>query len=116
LFPELRAELERHFAALKPEGDDFVIQQYQGTCWSSLRRSFYNIANKAGLEKIPRPFDNMRMSRCNEVLKRWGRMLENLWMGHSAVVMEVYYLYVSDEDFSGAAREYTKPDDENVEG
>jgi integrase len=115
LFPGLRVELERHFAAVQPASNDFVIQQFLGTGGYKLRCIFYDIADKAGLERIPRPFDNMRMSRCNEVRRRWGWALENLWMGHSAPIMEKHYLHVSDEEFTEAAREDTKPDDENIE-
>jgi hypothetical protein len=52
---------------------------------------------------IVRPFDNMRMSRSNEVLKRWGQAKESLWIGHSVKVMRDHYLTLSDEDFSDAA-------------
>jgi integrase len=116
LFPELRSELERHFAAVKPKNDDFVVQRFQGTSWGSFRNSFLKITVRAGLGKIVRPFDNMRMSRDNEVVRRWGPALASLWKGHSMTVMEKHYLHSMDKDFTKAAREYTKPDDENVEG
>ena len=50
-----------------------------------------------------RPFDNMRMSRSNEVLARWGQAKESLWIGHSAQVMKDHYLCLSDSDFAEAA-------------
>jgi hypothetical protein len=61
------------------------------------------IAAISGLGIIVRPFDNMRMSRSNEVLNRWGQAKESLWIGHSAKVMKDHYLCLSDEDFSEAA-------------
>jgi integrase len=66
LFPELRIELERHFAAAKPKGDDFVIQQLQRIIWNKLRCSFDTITDKAGFKRMSHPFHNMRRSRRNE--------------------------------------------------
>jgi len=43
------------------------------------------------------------MSRSNEVRKRWGQMLESLWIGHSERVMKDHYALVSDEEFAEAA-------------
>jgi hypothetical protein len=57
----------------------------------------------AGLGEIQRPFDNMRMSRSNEVLNAWGEAKESLWIGHSVQVMKDHYLCVSDDDFAKAA-------------
>ena len=53
--------------------------------------------------KVVRPFDNMRMSRSNEVLARWGQAKESVWIGHSAAVMKDHYLCLSDTDFAEAA-------------
>ena len=38
LFPELREELKRHFSLDGTEGNEFVIQDLQGTAWSLLSR------------------------------------------------------------------------------
>jgi integrase len=102
LFPELRAELERHFSSVETEENEFVIKHYQKTCWN-LYDPFQTIARRAGLGIIVRPFDNMRMSRSNEVRRRWGQMLESLWIGHSERVMKDHYALVSDEEFAEAA-------------
>jgi len=102
LFPELRAELERHFSLVETKGNEFVIEHYQNTAWQ-LRCPFQVIARRAGLGTIIRPFDNMRMSRSNEVRRRWGPVLESLWIGHSERVMKDHYALVSDEEFAEAA-------------
>jgi hypothetical protein len=102
LFPELRTELEQHFSLDGTKESEFVIEHYQKTCWN-LYNPFQTIAKRAGLGEIIRPFDNMRMSRSNEVLNRWGQAKESLWIGHSARVMRDHYLRLSDEDFSDAA-------------
>jgi integrase len=99
LFPVLRTELERHFSAVRPDNDDFMIQQLQGTCWQ-LRQQFEKITAKAGLGQINCPFNNMRKSRSNEVVREWGQERENLWLGHSYKVMKKHYLRPIDTDFS----------------
>ena len=49
------------------------------------------IAKRAGLGKIIRPFDNMRMSRSNEVDREFGSIKESLWIGHSERVKKEHY-------------------------
>ena len=102
LFPELRTELERHFSLDETKGNEFVIEHYQKTGWN-MYTPFQTIARRAGLGVIIRPFDNMRMSRSNEVRRRWGPVLESLWIGHSEKVMKDHYALVSDEEFAEAA-------------
>ena len=102
LFPELRTELERHFSLVETKTNEFVLEHFQNKSWD-LYRPFQRIANRAGLGTIVRPFDNMRMSRSNEVLTRWGQAKESLWIGHSAKVMKDHYLRLSDSDFAEAA-------------
>jgi integrase len=101
LFPELRAVLERHFA--ETPCNEFVIQHYQGMAWQ-IGSPFQTIARRAGLGTIIRPFDNMRMSRSNEVEQRWGAKLESLWIGHSEATMRKHYAKAREEDFADAAK------------
>ena len=98
LFPELRAELERHFSLDETKGNEFVIEHFQNTSWQ-LHTQFQTIAKRADLGTILRPFDNMRI----EVRKRWGQVLESLWIGHSERVMKDLYALVSDDEFAEAA-------------
>ena len=103
LFAELREELDRHFLADELIGDTFVIDGLQGTAWN-LHEPFQKIADNAGLGTITRPFDNMRMSRSNEVWERWGPVKENLWIGHSESTRRKHYKgELSDEAFAEAA-------------
>jgi integrase len=99
LFPALRSELQKHFDA--SDGNEFVIQHYQGMSWK-LGSPFKIIAKRAGLE-IPRPFDSMRTTRSNEVVREFGAVMESLWIGHSIQVMKKFYLQPSDNDFAKAA-------------
>jgi integrase len=102
LFAELRTELQRHFD--ESQDNDFVIQGFQGTGWK-LYNLFQDIASNAGLDEIKRPFVNMRRTRSNEVLRKFGAAKESLWIGHSTKTMEKHYLQMEDKDFSEAAGE-----------
>ena len=103
LFPELQAELERQFSLDETKGNEFVIERYQKTSWN-LHAAFEGISKRAGLGTIIRPFDNMRMSRSNEVWERFGSGKENLWIGHSEMIRRKHYQgELSDEAFAEAA-------------
>jgi integrase len=103
LFPELRKELEKLCLTAIRQNDEFVIQSFQGKEWN-LIVPFQRIAKEAGLGKVVRPFDNMRMSRSNEVLRQFGSQKESLWIGHTADVMSKHYFQLSDDDFTEAAQ------------
>jgi hypothetical protein len=45
----------------------------------------------------------MRMSRSNEVERKFGSKKESLWIGHSDKVMIKHYLVLEDEDYAKAA-------------
>jgi len=104
LFPELREELQRLF----DEGpkSEFVISRYRAPS-QNLGTQFARIAKLAGLTKIPRPFDNMRASRSNEIYAKYGAFYESAWIGHSAKVATDHYLWVSDENVKRAGIERT---------
>ena len=101
LFPELRTELERHSSQNETRVSEFVIEHFQNTSWN-LYSPFQTIARRAGLTDINRPFDNMRMSRSNEVERKFGSKMESLWIGHSEKVMKKHYLVLEDEDYAKA--------------
>jgi len=96
LFDELKVELQNHFS---DNENEFVVQGHQKTDWN-LSNPFQKILERAGLGKIACPFANMRRSRANEVVRRWGEAMEKLWIGHTADVMEKHYLCPLDTDFA----------------
>ena len=103
LFPELRTELDRHYSLDEAKDNEFVIQGLQNSSWG-LHAAFQSIAKRAGLGKVIRPFDNMRMSRSNEVDREFGSLKESLWIGHSERVKKEHYYRLEDSDFAEAAR------------
>ncbi|MCL2006356.1 MAG: hypothetical protein FWG73_09390 [Planctomycetaceae bacterium] len=88
--------MQKHFS---DNENEFAIQSYQGTAWR-LSEHFQQIAESADLGRIKCPFRNMRRSRSNEVVRRWGETKESLWIGHTADVMERHYRQHLDEDFA----------------
>jgi integrase len=104
LFPELRKVLEQHFSLDGTKDNKFVIEhiRHSNTSWN-LHAPFQAIASRAGLDKIVRPFDNMRMTRSNEVDRKFGSKKESLWIGHSEQVMKKHYLVLDDDDYAEAA-------------
>ena len=100
--PELKAELETLFFSPKSEGKTHVINRYRDPK-QNLGTQFDRIAKQAGLPDIPRPFDNMRMTRSNEVYDRWGAFKESQWIGHSAKVRQDHYLMIQDGDYEVAS-------------
>jgi len=70
----------------------------------NLGTQFARIAKKAGLEKISRPFDNMRASRATEVYAEFGAKNEEAWIGHSKKIAMQHYLMVRKGDYAKAAK------------
>ena len=104
LFPELVEELHRLMADGKTS--EFVITRYRDPS-QNVGTQFARIVKLAGLPEIPRPFDNMRASRSNEIYSRYGAFYESAWIGHSASVASDHYLWVSDENVKRAGMERT---------
>ena len=119
LFPELRSELQCLLLQHKCETrENHVINRYRNSN-TNLGTQFARIVKMAGLEPIKRPYDNMRMSRSNEIYSKWGAFKESQWIGHSSRVRADHYLMMTDEDFADAAnwsKESAKPEKENENG
>ena len=103
IFPELKSELETLFSNPESKGKTHVINRYRDPK-QNLGTTFAKIVKRAGLPKIPRPFDNMRMTRSNEIYKRFGAFKESQWFGHSGRVRQDHYLVIQDSDYDEAAQ------------
>lgn len=118
LFPALREILEKHPERGNSESE-FVINRYRRPD-QNLGTEFARIAKRAGLEKIPRPFDNMRASRAMEIDAEFGAFYESKWLGHSQRVADKCYKHSRSADFQRAIGDQTgirnpeeKPETEN---
>jgi len=103
IFPELKAELETLFSKPISKGKEFVINRYRNP-EQTLSGQFTAIREQAGLPEIPRPFDNMRATRSNEIYVRFGASKESAWIGHTARTRAAHYDMVTDDDYAVAAQ------------
>lgn len=85
------------------EGTDFVINRYPNRAKTNLGTQFKRIADRAGLNEIPRPFDNMRASRSTEVNDEFGSYCESQWIGHTIKIARKHYLQIRASDVARAA-------------
>ena len=105
LFPELRMILEELFSVSAE--NEYVINLYRDP-ETNIGTQFARIARKAGVQKIPRPFDNMRATRATEIYCEHGAYLESQWVGHTAKTAHEHYIQVRDVDFNRAAGRRTE--------
>lgn len=102
LFPALRVELEALRRMVAGRDDEFVIVKYPRREDTNLGRPFSRIVQRAGLDIIKRPFDNMRMCRSNEIECLHGSKCETAWIGHSSETAKKHYLRALRDDLRRA--------------
>ncbi len=100
IFPELRPFLEKAFEEAE-EGQEFVVPLARNT--GNLRTHALRIIQKAGVKVWPKPFQNLRASRENELMQQYPAHLVLAWIGHTAAVARDHYLKVTDEDYDRAS-------------
>lgn len=104
LFPEVRRELA-DLQEVAGKGA-YVISTYRSS-EANLRTTFLKIVDRAGVDRFPKPFNNLRAS-CRRDLKvhciREGidEAAVTQWLGHSKQVGEEYYDRVTEEDYRAA--------------
>ena len=117
IFAEIAVELEKLRSTPGNESTEYVINRYPDREQSNLGTQFSRIAKRAGIGKVPRPFDNMRASRSTEIHRQHGAKKESVWIGHSLKVALEHYLMVTDDDYAIAAgKKVIKPVDDTAGG
>ena len=102
IFPELRAYLEAAFDEA-PEGATQIIRKYR-TDSSNWRTGFGRIIDRAGLDRWPKPFQNLRSTRQTELEDIFPGHVVSAWMGNTPKVARKHYLQVHDAHFARAAQ------------
>ncbi|MDR3198676.1 MAG: phage integrase SAM-like domain-containing protein [Planctomycetaceae bacterium] len=109
IFPEMVSEIKKLETECN-KSSEFVINGFRTPTGErhekpALTYQFDQISIGAGLGEIERPFDNMRMSRSNELRRNpnIGTKLESMWLGHSQKVADEHYFYLNRADFKRAA-------------
>jgi integrase len=100
LFPELRPFLDKAFEEAA-EGEEYVVPLARQT--GNLRTHALRIIEKAGVKVWPKPFQNLRASRENELMQQHPAHLVLAWIGHTAAVARDHYLKVTDADYDRAS-------------
>ena len=103
LFPKVLEELDKLRSILGNEGQEFIINRYSNREVINLVQPLTKIAERAGIGRIVRPFDNMRASRSTEIFNKYGAKVESAWIGHSEKIANKCYLMVTDADYDAAA-------------
>jgi integrase len=101
LFPELADALNELWDT-KPDGStDWIFPNLRNT-GKNLRTHLLRIAARAGVERLPKPFHNMRSSRAIELAKEYPAHVCSSWLGHSVAIAQAHYLRVQPTDFARA--------------
>ena len=93
LFPELLPFLLDLHEVSKHNGpDDYVIQKRRTQSEANLRGRMYRLCIKAGVEKWPKIFQNLRSTRQTILEQFYPRGTVCEWMGNTADVAEGHYI------------------------
>ena len=107
LFPELLPVL-REWSENSPDGSEYVISSLvsgsnrSGRQGRNLRKPFQKFISLAGFDPWPKPFQNLRSTRENELERFNPSHVVQDWIGHSRKTAEDHYLRVSEADFDRA--------------
>jgi site-specific recombinase XerD len=113
IFPELRPELE---AALAEAGDAAlddpagtpVIRHPRASSWN-FATDLKELIELAGVTPWSKPFQNLRLTRANELAQSFPLHVVCEWIGHSRQVAQEHYLRASNADFAKAAESGATP-------
>ncbi|MEZ6101706.1 MAG: tyrosine-type recombinase/integrase [Pirellulaceae bacterium] len=100
IFAELRSFLEDAEAIAKT-GAVYCVERYRSQD-VNLRTQFRRIIERAGVEKWPRLWHNLRASRETELTNRFPIHVVTAWLGNSPRVAEQHYLTVMPEHIAMA--------------
>jgi integrase len=107
LFPSVRLELEglRHESSKGGKGSatDFVITRFRRRD-QNLRTQLAKFFQRAGMEEIPKVFNNFRASARADLLRQgYTKEILNDWLGHGSAVAERHYSRITEDDINKAA-------------
>lgn len=104
LFAEFAALISERFDEME-EGEELLLPFLRGRTDSSLRKVMEAAIARAGLERWPRLWHNLRSSRQTELESRYPSHVVCAWLGNTRATAEKHYLQVTDEHYAQAAAE-----------
>jgi integrase len=100
LFGEVRLWLDKQY--FRDDADPvYVLKRYRGED-VNLRTALYKVIKKAGLEKWPKPFMNLRQSRAIELARDYPQHVAAAWAGHTEETAKEFYWRPTEDDFQKA--------------
>lgn len=98
LFPELRPYLlELEEFAEHTNSDDFVIEHRRHFSEANVRNQMYSLCDKAGVQRWPKIFQNLRSTRQTTLERFYPRGTVCAWMGNTEDVAEAHYVQEMEE-------------------
>lgn len=104
IFPEITPHLQESWECAE-DGAELVIARYRSN--RNLRKPFEGIMKRAGLEAWPKPFQNLRATRENELMRVRPQHVVCGWIGNTQKVANEHYLAATEEDFQWAIQNPT---------
>ena len=93
--PEVDAEEVLVFDDWKPSG-------------TALKNRLNRVLKRLGIEPWPKPWQNLRTTRANELVEHYPEHVAYEWMGHTEKVAREHYLQVAKEHMQRAANPEAK--------
>ena len=106
IFPELKPYLEEVWEQAEV-GTEYVITRYRDTN-ANLRTQLCRIIDRAGLERWPKLFQNLRSTRQTELEEMFPSHVVCAWIGNSKAVAQKHYLQVTEDHFHKATQNPTQ--------
>jgi integrase len=106
IFPELRPYLEEAFDLAEP-GTEFVITRYRKSN-TNLRTQLTKIIKRAGLNRWPKLFQNLRSTRQTELGEEFPIQVVCSWIGNTKAIAAKHYLQVTEDHFEQAQHNPTQ--------
>lgn len=100
LFPEVRVHLDDAFSAA-PDNSEFIVQRRSSG--SGLSNQFERILKRAGVQKWPRLFQNLRSTRETELMEEFPMHVVCAWIGNSPRIASRHYLQITKDHIRRAA-------------
>jgi integrase len=104
LFDELLQPLLNVLAVA--EGEEYIVPKYRKQ--KNLRTPLERAILRAGYERWPKAFQNLRSSRQTELTNDYPAHVVAAWLGNTVDVANKHYLQVTEEHFARAAEKTTQ--------
>lgn len=100
LFAEMRPYIDEVYHSAE-EGENRVFGDWKPT-GTALSNRLDRVVKRLGIQPWQKPWQNLRITRVNEMADRYPEYIANEWMGHTKKVAREHYYQVSKEHLQRA--------------